>query len=118
MKELYAEGLVTHGDPESCGEPSKEEKGGTRSVDRGTRKQGVEPRNKPVRSADAVNPSEKHLGNTGVRVKMTSASSARAVEDPMRTWNLHAREPGDPLATRRVAPRVAKGRHESARSRR
>ena len=40
MKESYAEGLATHSGPESCGVREH------RSVDRGTRGPGIEPRKK------------------------------------------------------------------------
>ena len=43
MKESHTEGLATHGDPESCGDARE---GRARSVDRGTRRPGIEPRNR------------------------------------------------------------------------
>jgi RNA-directed DNA polymerase len=52
MKESHIEGVATHDDPESCGCISQ---GSSRSVDRGTRGLGIEPRNQQLRGADAVN---------------------------------------------------------------
>mgnify|MGYP000219826737 FL=1 len=52
MKEPYIEGVATHDDPESCGCIPQ---GSDRSVDRGTRGLGIEPRNQRDRGADAVN---------------------------------------------------------------
>lgn len=51
MEELHDEGLASHIDPESCaGIPQ----GARRSVDRGTHRLGIEPRNQPFRDADTV----------------------------------------------------------------
>jgi hypothetical protein len=52
MKEPYVEGVANHDGPESCGRTPR---GGGRSVDRGTHRQGIEPRNQRIRGADAVN---------------------------------------------------------------
>ena len=51
MKEPYIEGLATHDGPELCGCIPK---GSGRSVDRGTRGLGIEPRNQSYQGADGV----------------------------------------------------------------
>src|SRR5262245_50914581 len=51
MREPYIEGPATHDDPESCGCIPR---GSARSVDRGTRGLGIEPRNQVDRGADVV----------------------------------------------------------------
>jgi len=51
MKEPYVEGVANHDGPESC---DRTPRGDGRSVDRGTRGQGIEPRNQRIRGADVV----------------------------------------------------------------
>ena len=51
MKEPYIEGLATHDDPESCVDVRKD---GGEAFDRGTHRQGIEPRNQPIWDADTV----------------------------------------------------------------
>lgn len=111
MKELYAEGLATHGDPESWAYVSREM---GPSVDRGTRKLGIEPRNN---QSEVPTPSSPVEGNTRRDAKRVP-ERPHAVRDPMRAWNLLVREPGDPLTARGWLPRAAKGRRESAESQR
>ena len=52
MREPHVEGVANHDDPESCGGLLR---GHRRSVDRGTSRLGIEPRNKAVRDVDVVN---------------------------------------------------------------
>jgi hypothetical protein len=51
MEELYAEGLATHGDPESC---VVAREGGGEALTGARAGQAIEPRNHRVRGADAV----------------------------------------------------------------
>jgi hypothetical protein len=89
MKELHAEGLAIHGGPESWADGPR---GLRPSVDRGTRKPGIEPRN---HQSEVPTPSSRAEGNMW-RDAMRVPSRPLAVQDPERAWNLSAREPGDP----------------------
>jgi hypothetical protein len=73
MRELYIEGVATHGGP-----------------------------------ADALGISgRQHLWRRYPR----AVAGSRAVEQAVHVWNLHAREPGDPMVTRRlITGRAAQGR--------
>ena len=51
MEELYTEGVATHGGPESCAVPRKGDSEALTGVRVG---RAIEPRNDPVRGADAV----------------------------------------------------------------
>lgn len=51
MKESYGKGLASHADPESCGGVREDDR---RSVDRGRRGLGIEPRKHHVRDADTA----------------------------------------------------------------
>lgn len=78
MKELHAEGLATHGDPESWAYVPR---GRGPSVDRGTRKLAMEPRNQPVGGADAVQPSgRQHARGRHASPQATSARSKTPCE--------------------------------------
>lgn len=91
MKELHAEGLATHSDPESCV--------GVRE-DVGEALTGA--RIGRVLSRENAGPGCRH-GN--IRWKATRRGAltqvlrrSRAVGDPSHVRNLFAREPGDPMA--------------------
>lgn len=105
MKELYAEGLATHGGPESWAD----EPGGSRpSVDRGTRKPGIEPRNRLFRGADAVLTSgRQHAEGRYASPFVTSRGPRpRASVEPLCART--GRTDDCPW----VAPRAAKGRRD------
>src|SRR5215472_7505418 len=93
MEELHAEGLATHGDPESCAE-SREGRGEALTGARADR--AIEPRNVGTRGADAVGRAE---GNTPGGA-IARRQGPRAVRDPRHVRNLRAREPGDPVPSR------------------
>jgi len=94
MRELYIEGLATHGDPESCVgvcEGVGEALTGARAG------RAIEPRNQGVRGADAV----KQVGRQHRWRRYTRVTGGpRAVGEPVHVWNLHAREPGGPTIAR------------------
>jgi|SRR5215472_2448744 len=94
MQELYVEGVAIHDGPAPCGGARE---GAAEALDRGTCRQAIEPRNSEIRGADAVGKAE---GNT-LRGASASRKGPRGVRDPSHARNLHAREPGDPVLTRR-----------------
>ncbi len=94
MKEPHREGVAHRPDPESCvGVPQ----GRRRSVDRGTRRPGIELRNHEIRDADVVDGSGRQ--HWGWRYAQATTRS-RAVEDPVYAWKLLARKAGDPTDAR------------------
>ena len=104
MKESYREGVANHPGPEPC-EGSRE--AALEALDRGICRLGIELRNRAVQGADGV----KQYGRQDEVCGIASAPRPCGVEDPMHAEKLHAREPGDPAATRRGA-----GREEKAMS--
>jgi hypothetical protein len=109
MEELYAEGLATHGGPESCVDVPVR---AWRSVDRGTRRPGY-------RAAKC----ESGVPTLSVRRKATlpatvsrAAGGPRAVIEPGHVRNLHAREPGEPVPARLADHRAGRlGNAEAVR---
>jgi len=93
MEELCAEGLVAHGDPESCvGDP----RGRGEALTGARAGRAIEPRNQ--RSG---------VPTLSIRWKATlpaalsrAAGGPRAVGEPWHVRNLHAREPGGPVSAR------------------
>ena len=90
MEELYAEGVATHGGPESCA---------------GVRKGGGEALT-GVRAGRAIEPRNYEFGVPTLsqrRKAILPAAFSRAVggprvvRDPWHVRNLHAREPGGPM---------------------
>ena len=105
MRELYVEGVATHGGPEPCvGDP----RGRSEALDRGTHRPAIEPRNGVNRGADVV--------MTGGRQHRwwryaRAIRGPREVGEPVHVRNLHAREPGDPtIALPPGTVRAARGR--------
>src|SRR5882757_4220948 len=93
MEELYAEGLANHGGPESC-VASREGRGEALTG---------------VRAGRAIEPRNVSFGVPALFAKRKAtplAALARAVRGPRAVWepwhvrNLHAREPGEPVAAR------------------
>ena len=94
MRELYIEGVATHGGPESCvgvREGAGEALAGVRAG------RAIEPRNQLIRGADAVSDERKA---TSLAALSRVASGPRAVEEPGHVRSLHAREPGGPVLAR------------------
>ena len=96
MRELYIEGLASHGGPESCVGVREGDGEALTGVRAGW---AIEPRNQGGRGADAVKQvGRQHRWWRYARV----ASGPRAVGEPVHVRNLHAREPGDPTIARPV----------------
>jgi len=92
MRELYIEGVATHDGPESCVGVREDVGEALTGVRAG---QAIEPRNQGDRGADAV----KQVGRQHRWWRYTRVTSGpRAVGEPGHARNLHAREPGDPIA--------------------
>jgi hypothetical protein len=90
MEELCAEGLATHGGPESC---VAFPQGAWRSVDRGTCRPGY----RAAKSESGVPTLSTRRKATSLVVLSRAASGLRAVIEPGHARNLRAREPGEPV---------------------
>jgi hypothetical protein len=102
MEELYAEGVASHGGPESCV---------------GVR-EGVGEALTGVHTGWAIEP--RNVSSPGCRRrvpewKATPAAALsrvvvgpRVVEEPVHVWSLQVREPGDPVITRPVDHRAGR----------
>src|SRR5271154_3667998 len=87
---LYAEGVASHGGPESCA-AAREGWGEALTGVRAGR--AIEPRNHMFRGCPRCRKSgRQHLRQRYAR----AAAGPRAVTDPWHVRNLHAREPGEP----------------------
>ena len=93
MQEPYGEGLAGHTDPESC--VASREAG--REALTGAHVGGVLSREMSGNQVPTL--FIRRESNTGGRV-IASTHRACEVEDPRHAWNLHAREPGDPIRAR------------------
>ncbi len=90
MRALYVEGLATHDGPESC-VSTREGEG------------------EALTGVHAGQPWSREITTPGCRRRRTgrkaippaalsqAAGGPCAVEEPVHAWNLHAREPGDPM---------------------
>ena len=85
MKEPYVEGVANHDGLESCDRTPRGDGG---SVDRGTRGQGIEPRNQRIRGADAV----KRRGRQHARRRPRKAAGDLARSETPRTCGIFLRE--------------------------
>ena len=104
MREPYAEGLATHGGPESCGRAHED---APEALDRGTCRLGIEPRNlSRVPGAQAVGMAE---GDTGHCEDRASSGGPGEVEDPEHVRKHLAREPGDPVTARERMELLGRG---------
>jgi hypothetical protein len=93
MEELCAEGLATHGDPESCvDDPVR----AWRSVDRGTCRPGY----RAAKSESGVPTLSMRWKATSLAALARAVSGPRAVKEPGHVRNLRAREPGEPASAR------------------
>jgi hypothetical protein len=64
MREPYVEGVANHDGPEPCVDVPQ---GRGEALDRGMRRPAIEPRNKPVRGADAVRKAEGNIDSSVMR---------------------------------------------------
>src|ERR1035438_2373966 len=101
MKELCAEGLATHGDPEACVDDPR---------GRGEALTGA-------RAGRAIEPRNQRSGvpTLSIRWKATlpaalsrAAGGPRAVGEPWHVRNLHVREPGEPVSARPPGERAGR----------
>jgi hypothetical protein len=91
MEELYAEGLATHGGPESCVDDLRGRGEALTGVRAG---RVIEPRNK---QSGVPTLSEVRKARF-LAALARAAGGPRVVGDPWHVRNLHAREPGEPIA--------------------
>lgn len=112
MKEPYAEGFS---DPRRPQTVRRRSQGRRRSVGRGTRRQGIEPRNQVSSGVPTLFSQAEGNMTHGEKRAMCRLC---AVVDPLHAWNLHAREPGDPLVARGVMTSGRKRKGSMTRDRR
>lgn len=93
MEELYTEGLATHGGPESCVDDLRGRGEALTGVRAG---RAIEPRN----NGFGVSTSSTRRKTTLLVALARVAGGPRAVGEPGHVWNLHAREPGEPVPAR------------------
>ena len=112
MRELYIEGVAIHDGPESC---VGVREGGGEALTGVRAGRAIEPRNNLVRGADAV---QKRKATSPAALSRV-AGGPRAVGEPVHARNLHAREPGGPIARPSGADHRAgrSGKAEAARLR-
>lgn len=101
MRELYVEGVATHGGPESCVDDPRGRGEALTGVRAG---RVIEPRNHSF----GVPTLSQRWKATLLAALARVVSGPRVVREPWHVRNLHAREPGDPtfapwLITRRAA---------------
>ena len=89
MEELYAEGVATHGGPESCVDDPRGRGEALTGVRAG---RAIEPRNEAI----GVPTLYKRRKATSLTALSRAVGGPRVVRDPWHVRNLHAREPGDP----------------------
>ena len=93
MEELHAEGLATHGDPESCVDDPQ---GRGEALTGARAGRAIEPRNQCSGA-----PTLFTLWKATPLVALSRAAGGpRAVGEPWHVRNLHAREPGEPVSAR------------------
>src|SRR6266851_9892720 len=111
MEELYAEGLATHGGPESCVDDPRgrgEALAGARAG------RAIEPRNQ----RSGVPALSRLRKATLLAAPARAAGGPRAVKEPGHVRNLHAREPGGPALARLGDHRAGRsGKAEAVRLR-
>ena len=107
MEELYAEGLATHGGPESCVDDLRGRGEALTGVRAG---RAIEPRN--------VNPGCRRCAMKRKAISLAALARAvrgpRAVREPGHVRNLHAREPGEPVPARLADHRAGRSGNAEA----
>jgi hypothetical protein len=107
MEELYAEGLATHGGPESCVDDPR---GRGEALTGARAGQDIEPRNQffgvPTLSG--------RRKATLLAALPRAVSGPRAVGEPGHVRNLHAREPGEPVPARLADHRAGRSGNAEA----
>ena len=93
MEELYAEGVATHGGPESCVDVPRGRGEALTGVRAG---RAIEPRNGESGAPTLSNERKA----TPLAALSRAAGGPRAVIEPGHVQNLHAREPGEPVPAR------------------
>ena len=93
MEELYAEGLATHGDPESCVDDPR---GRGEALTGARAGRAIEPRNHRVRGADAVYGSGRQHRQR--RYRESLAGPARSENQGMYGTSMHENREIPPLA--------------------
>ncbi len=107
MKELYTEGLATHGGPESCVDDPR---GRGEALTGARAGRDIEPRNQ--RSGV---PTLSRLRKATLLAALSRAvSGPRAVKEPGHVRNLHAREPGEPAPARLADHRAGRSGNAEA----
>ena len=107
MKELYVEGLATHGGPESCVDDPRGRGEALTGVRAG---RAIEPRNGNPGCPRCLNGGRQHCWRRYARV----ASGPRVVGEPGHVRNLHAREPGEPVPARLADHRAGRSGNAEA----
>jgi hypothetical protein len=101
MRELYTEGLATHGDPESCVDDPR----GRGEALTGARVgRAIEPRNQEF----GVPTFSKRRKATPLAALTRAVGGPRAVGEPWHARNLHVREPGEPMPARSADHRAGR----------
>ena len=93
MEELYAEGVATHGGPESCVVVCE---GGGEALTGARAGRAIEPRNVQF----GVPTLSEWRKATSAAALSRAVVGPRGVEDPVHARSLQAREPGGPTVTR------------------
>lgn len=101
MEELCAEGVATHGDPESCVDDLR---GRGEALTGARAGRAIEPRSHGF----GVPTLSKRRKATLLVALARAAGGPRAVREPGHVRNLRAREPGEPMSARRVDHRVGR----------
>ena len=107
MEELYAEGLATHGGPQSCVDDPR---GRGEALTGARAGRAIEPRNQ-----HSGVPTLSRLRKATPPVALTRAADGpRAVKEPGHARNLHAREPGEPAPARLADHRAGRSGNAEA----
>ncbi len=93
MEELHAEGLATHGGPQSCVDDPR---GRGEALTGARAGRAIEPRNQ---RSGVPTPSIRWKATLPAALSRV-AGGPRAVGEPGHARNLHAREPGEPVSAR------------------